>query len=1372
VTRTRRITQPVIFTVVAGLSGSTLADPLTPDEPFAKEVRVTANVPQGSISGPQGVAIGDLDGDGDADLAIANQASDNLSILLGDGDGGFTFFQNIALNFQPGNDKPLSVAIGDLNGDGVPDLAVALVNSGQGGQVTDSVAVLLGNSMGPFGYAAPQTYGVANAPTSVILVDIAGNDALDIVTANQSPGGSVSLLVNDGAGGFPSQAFDSLTGAAEAETVVTGLFDDDMVPDLAVVHEAAGNISVLVRKDVGNGTWDGTFSRPVDPTDYPVGASGSGIATGDVNSDGILDLVATAQQDDLVAIYLGDDNGMGSGDGTFTFEASLSTIAGPPSTGDAPDFVELADFDADGYLDIATVNSTSGDVTIFFNLGGVSSSWLGFEPIPIAMDVGAAPSFHAAGDVDSDGSPDIIATNNNSNDISILINNAVATTTWTGAGNLFDVASNWSLGTPNLVGPTVGVFDVTLGGSPPTEIVSLGRDESTLALLQASPEVELLLSGHDLSITGDTLPDGASIGLALGVEQCDLVEPLPITPPVFRINNNDGDGNLIGPPGSLVTRTLTVGAAGPATLEITSGNELSRLWVTERAVIGDQGDGSVRLETADSLLEYGEAISPPIARMIIGDSATGEIDVAAGRVAAPNEIDSLVLGHSATGRGTLLIRAPAPDPITTPTWDHRSRDFVVGDLGDGVVEIQNGAWLRTSVGNGVTLARGEGSSATIHITGSGSRWSANGEIRVGGEGAANIVVESGARLEPVILTNTASGTVSGDGSILSSGSAGGDRFISFGDVSPGGSTGPALTVQGDYEQFDDPANPALAGRLILELSGDSADPVSTRLIVEGTAELEGALVVQSAAGFDPRTNPNALDGLALVTASAGITGRFDAALFPGLGAQGRFLRAQVSGGGGALFDGSGAGVSAVTLVVDTLTGDIDVGDPSAFSVNGAPRGATLADATGDGLLDLAVVVPDELDPENAPGDLFILENAGSMGGVWQGFTGATTQIPVGVNPVGVAAADFDSQNGTSFSDFVVANQGDDTVTILLNNGAGSLSVDQTVSVPVTPMAIIAPDFDEALGRGPDIAVVGEDGGGNGQVVVRLNSGVSTGWAGLDTPQSFSVGDFPVDLRAGDMDEDKDLDDDLMIANFGSSTVTALFNQGLDMGGVWQGLGARRDAAVPSGPIALAIGDLDNQLGRDVAVTSQSTGEFSVLLNQGGGSFSPSADLPAGDSARSVALADLDDDGDLDAALVVDDAGTGDRLVRILRNDLTADGLAFAPAEDVSTGAEPILVLSDDVDGVSGPDVVAVNDQTGGGSGSSSALGPMMDNDVSVLLTPIPCTADLDGDGHVSSSDLALLLGSWGSPGPADLDGSGAVGSADLALLLGAWGACQ
>src|SRR5207249_2462038 len=98
---------------------------------------------------------GDFNGDGKQDLAVGNQTSNNVSILLGDGAGSFS----AATNFSTGaGTQPASVAVGDFNGDGKQDLAVANF-------FPNTVSILLGNGAGSF--SAATSFGVSNTPLAV-----------------------------------------------------------------------------------------------------------------------------------------------------------------------------------------------------------------------------------------------------------------------------------------------------------------------------------------------------------------------------------------------------------------------------------------------------------------------------------------------------------------------------------------------------------------------------------------------------------------------------------------------------------------------------------------------------------------------------------------------------------------------------------------------------------------------------------------------------------------------------------------------------------------------------------------------------------------------------------------------------------------------------------------------------------------------------------------------------------------------------------------------------------------------------------------------------------------------------------------------------
>ena len=130
---------------------------------------------------PFSVAVGDFNGDNKPDLAVANAGSNNVSVLLGNGLGGF----GAATNFAAGT-NPQSVGVGDFNGDNKPDLAVA--NAG-----SNNVSVLLGNGMGGFGAAT--NFAAGTGPISVAVGDFNGDNKPDLAVANPNSN-NVSVLRN------------------------------------------------------------------------------------------------------------------------------------------------------------------------------------------------------------------------------------------------------------------------------------------------------------------------------------------------------------------------------------------------------------------------------------------------------------------------------------------------------------------------------------------------------------------------------------------------------------------------------------------------------------------------------------------------------------------------------------------------------------------------------------------------------------------------------------------------------------------------------------------------------------------------------------------------------------------------------------------------------------------------------------------------------------------------------------------------------------------------------------------------------------------------------------------------------------------------
>ncbi|MBS0267333.1 MAG: VCBS repeat-containing protein, partial [Planctomycetes bacterium] len=359
---------------------------------------------------PYSVSLGDLNGDGRPDLAVADRASDTVSVLFNTtASGAMTPSFSPKTDFVAGS-APWSVAIGDLNGDGRPDLAVANRNS-------YTVSVLF-NTTAPGAttpsFAARTDLFSGSLPYSVAVADLNSDGRPDLIVAN-SNSNNVRVLINTTAVGASTPSFPASlafgTGSGP-HAVTIGDLNGDGRPDLAVANRGGNSVSVLFNT-TAPGALPPSFSAKSDVATQELPAS---IAIGDLNSDGLPDLVVASSS---VSVFLNT---------TAAGATQPSFIATPDFTaGSGPRSVTFGDLNGDGRPDLAVANYNSNSVSVLFNSTATGAATPSFSA-KTDFATGSVPLSVEIGDLNGDGRPDLAVANRNSNTVSILFN-----TTATGA---------------------------------------------------------------------------------------------------------------------------------------------------------------------------------------------------------------------------------------------------------------------------------------------------------------------------------------------------------------------------------------------------------------------------------------------------------------------------------------------------------------------------------------------------------------------------------------------------------------------------------------------------------------------------------------------------------------------------------------------------------------------------------------------------------------------------------------------------------------------------------------------------------------------------------------------------------------------------
>ncbi|MEM7201310.1 MAG: VCBS repeat-containing protein [Planctomycetota bacterium] len=388
---------------------------------------VERELPTGEF--PFAITAADLDGDGDVDVAAANNRSEDVSILRQEASGAFTaepplptteipdfivaadldgnglvdlltaggriisgeltmFFQGVARGFPTGLTLPLvatpaALAAGDLDGDGDLDLV-----AGNGTLGFDGELVMLYQDA-PRTFSAALIQGAGRDPVALVIADLDGNGGQDVITANDDVD-RLEVRYQDTPRQFTT-AVELPTGDAPNDVAAADV-DGDGDLDLVVANSRSNDITIFLQDAPRLFT-----AQPVLATErFP-----TSIVATDLDGDGDLDLATTSGANNNIAVFLQDAAG------AFIAQAPLPT-------GRFPDAVTAADLDGDGDVDLACINSNSDELSWF--LQEAPGSFVAQPPLA----VGDFPTGLLARDLDLDGDLDLVVANGADNNVAVL----------------------------------------------------------------------------------------------------------------------------------------------------------------------------------------------------------------------------------------------------------------------------------------------------------------------------------------------------------------------------------------------------------------------------------------------------------------------------------------------------------------------------------------------------------------------------------------------------------------------------------------------------------------------------------------------------------------------------------------------------------------------------------------------------------------------------------------------------------------------------------------------------------------------------------------------------------------------------------------
>ncbi|MGD9099002.1 MAG: FG-GAP-like repeat-containing protein, partial [Anaerolineae bacterium] len=626
------------------------------------------------------IALGDVDGDGDLDVLVANAGNQPQDVYLNDGSGAFSA-HSVSPTFGGGRSE--SVALGDVDGDGDLDALVANYGAAQVVRLNDGTGRFISHPL-------TSTFGdAAGLSRDIALGDVDGDGDLDAVIANDG-NQAQEIHLNDGTGRFVPHPTAHTFGGGQSSAIALGDVDDDGDLD-ALVANAINQSQVVYRNDgTGRFTPHATFG----------GGNSRDIDLGDVDGDGDLDtLVANllAPQE----VYLNDGDGNFASSHTFGSAGFSYAIA-------------LGDVDDDGDLDALVANYSGQPQEVYLNDGsGV------FDVAPITSTFGAGDSYAIAlGDVDGDGDLD-----------ALIAQDGAAQTVWLNRNRVIKVAPRPnSHNAARAASPAITVNGVISQTTVNTQTVfihggSQGYLSGTFALTSSSVSgvasySVIVFDPHDdlypgalvqASVTDDVLDDGS----------------IPINPYVwqFRVATVGGSGAFAAHP---LSPTFGAGLSYALALGDVDGDGYLDILVAN-------GGSAQDVYLNDKTGRFAPHPSSPIF------GGGNSRDIALGDVDSDGDLDALVANYVA-GQDVYLNDGSggfSPHPSSPTFGGGLSHALVLGDVdGDGDLDTlvaNEGAEQDVYLNDGIGRFTAHPVSPTFGAAGSSSRDVVLGDVDADGD---------------------------------------------------------------------------------------------------------------------------------------------------------------------------------------------------------------------------------------------------------------------------------------------------------------------------------------------------------------------------------------------------------------------------------------------------------------------------------------------------------------------------------------------------------------------------------------------------------------------------------------------------------------